>query len=131
MRFFNFIRWFFNAFSAIRAKKMVDLVSLIWKILSSSNGCELTENAQRFNNSRKYLCFQRFLKQRKIFCSIKRTFSPKQTQYAPKKDSNWRLLFFVEWKIKQRQPYYRQTPRIYTLPSTEVIKFLWFIFYPF
>ena len=44
----------------IFCKKMVDLVSLIRKILSSSNGCELIENGYRFDNSRKYLCFHRF-----------------------------------------------------------------------
>ena len=65
-------------------KKMVGHFRLIQNFLSSSNGCELTENAQCFNNSRKYLCFQRFLKQRKIFSSIKRTFSTKQMQNAPK-----------------------------------------------
>ena len=37
-----------------------------------------------FTNLQKYLCFCFFIQQRKIFCSIKRTFSPKQTQHAPK-----------------------------------------------
>ena len=97
-------------------------------ISQAQNVCKLAKNGYRFAKLRKYLCFQNFWKQRKIFYSTKRIFSPKQTQDAPKKDSNLRLLFFVEWKIKQRQPHYRQTPRIYTLPSTEVIKFLWFIF---
>ena len=63
---------------------MVDLVSLIRKILSSSNGCKLIENGYRFVKLRKYLCFAHFLKQRKFFCSTERTFSPKQTQNAPK-----------------------------------------------
>ena len=68
----------------IKAKKMVDLVSLIRKILSSSNGFELIENGQYFVRLRKYLCFHRFWKQRILFCSTERTFSTKQTQYAPK-----------------------------------------------
>ena len=51
-------------------------------ISQAQNGCELIENAHRFVILRKYLCFQRFLKQRKIFCSTERTFSPKQTQDA-------------------------------------------------
>ena len=65
-------------------KKMVDQFRLIRKILSSSNGCELIENGHRFVNLRKHLCFQRFWKQRKFFYSTERTFSPKQTQHAPK-----------------------------------------------
>ena len=68
----------------VENKKMVGLVGLIRKILLSSNGCELIENAQRFDNSRKYLCFGLFMQQRKIFCSSKRTFAPKQMQNAPK-----------------------------------------------
>ena len=68
----------------IKAKKMVDHFRLIQKILSSSNGCELIENGHRFVNLRKHLCFQRFWKQRKFFYSTERTFSPKQTQNAPK-----------------------------------------------
>ena len=63
---------------------MVDLFRLIRNFLSSSNGCKLVENGHSFVISRKHLCFQRFLKQRKIFCSTERTFSPKQTKNAPK-----------------------------------------------
>ena len=65
-------------------QRLVDLVSLIRKILSSSNGCELIENGHRFVKLRKYLCFCLFMQQRKIFSSTERTFAPKQTQYAPK-----------------------------------------------
>ena len=78
--------------------QMVEFVSLIRKILSSSNGCELMNYGYRFVNLRKYLCFQRFLEQRKFFYSTERTFSPKQTQNAPKKDTNLRL-FKKEAKV--------------------------------
>ena len=70
---------------------MVDHFCLNWKILSSSNGCKLIENGYGFVNSRKYLCFAHFLKQRKFFCSNKTTAIPTQTQNAPKKDRNLRL----------------------------------------
>ena len=70
---------------------MVDQFRLIRKILLSSNCCKLIENAQRFNNSRKYLCFAYSLKQRKIFCLTKTTSSPKQLKNVPKKDGNLRL----------------------------------------
>ena len=43
---------------------MVGVVLIVRKILSSSNGCKLMNYAHRFDNSRKFLCFQRFLKQR-------------------------------------------------------------------
>ena len=51
----------------VENKKMVDLVSLIRKILSSSNGCELIKNAHRFVISRKHLFFHRFFETEKIF----------------------------------------------------------------
>ena len=63
---------------------MVDHFRVIWKILSSSNGCELIENGYRFDNSRIYLCFHRFWKQRILFCSTERTSFPKKLQNAPK-----------------------------------------------
>ena len=75
----------------IENKKMVDQFRLIWKILPRSNGCRLVKNGYRFVKLRKYLCFCLFIQQRKIFSSTERTFSPKQTQNAPKKDGNLRL----------------------------------------
>ena len=74
---------------------MVDQFRLIRKILPRSNGCKLAENGYRFVNQRKCLCFGLFMKQRKFFCSIKRTFSPEQTQNAPKQDINLRLFCFL------------------------------------
>ena len=71
---------------------MVAHFCLIRNFLPSSNGCKLIENGHSFVNLRKYLCFCFFMQQRKFFCSIKRTFSPKQLQNAPKKDTNLRLL---------------------------------------
>ena len=68
----------------LTAKKWSGLFLLFGKHLPSSNGCKLVKNGHRFVNSRKYLCFAYSLKQRKFFSSIKRTFSPKQTQNAPK-----------------------------------------------
>ena len=59
-------------------KKMVDHFRLIRKILPSSNCCKLVENAHRFVNLRKYLCFGLFMQQRKFFSSTERTFSPEQ-----------------------------------------------------
>ena len=50
------------------------------------------KNGCRFAKLRKDLCFFLFTQQRKIFCLTQRTFSPKQTQYASKKDSDLRLL---------------------------------------
>ena len=61
---------------------------VIWNFLSSSNGCKLMNYAHRFAKLRNYLCF--YLE--KIFCSTERTFSPTQTQNAPEKDGNLRLL---------------------------------------
>ena len=60
-------------------------------VSQAQNGCKLVKNGYRFAKLRKYLCFGFFMQQRKIFCSIKRTFSPKQTPHAPKKDVNLRL----------------------------------------
>ena len=71
---------------------MVDHFCLIRNFLSSSNGCELINHGHRFVKLRKYLCFCYFMQQRKIFCSIKRIFSPKQQQIAPQKDVNLRPL---------------------------------------
>ena len=87
----------------IWAKKMVGHFRLIWKILPSSNGCRLTKNGYRFAKLRKYLCFCFFIQQRKIFSSIKRTFSPKQTQNVPKKDSKKRLLQFYLFEVSSWQ----------------------------
>jgi hypothetical protein len=61
-------------------------------------GCESEKNGHRIVNLRKHLCFWLLMQQRKIFSSIKRTFSPKQTQNAPKKDTNLRL-FKKEAKV--------------------------------
>ena len=47
-------------------------------ISQAQNGCKLIKNGYRFVISRKYLCFCLFMQQRKIFCSSKRPFSPKQ-----------------------------------------------------
>ena len=71
---------------------MVDHFCLNWKILSSSNGCELVKNGYRFAKLRKYLWFCLFMQQRKIFSLNKTTAIPKQLQNAPKKDGNLRLL---------------------------------------
>ena len=62
----------------IENKKNGRPISLIRKILLSSNGCKLMNYAHRFVKLRKYLYFQRFWKQRILFCSSERTFSPKQ-----------------------------------------------------
>ena len=82
---------------------MVGVVLIVRKILSSSNGCKLAENGYRFVNSRKYLCFGLFMQQRKIFSSTERTYSPKQTQNAPKKDSKKRLLQFYLFEVSRWQ----------------------------
>ena len=90
-----------------QGKKMVDLVSLIRKILPSSNGCKLIKNGYRFVKLRKYLYFQHFWKQRKFFCLTKTTSIPKQLQNVPKKDGNLRLFplrfkytpFYAKYKV--------------------------------
>ena len=74
-------------------QKMVGVVLIVRKTsLKLKKSCELVKNGLCVAKLRKYLCFQRFLKQRKIFYSTERTFSAKQTQNAPKKDGDLRLL---------------------------------------
>ena len=43
-------------------------------ISQAQNGCKLMNYAHRFDNSRKYLCFQRFLKQRNFSAQAKGLF---------------------------------------------------------
>ena len=47
-------------------------------ISQAQNSCELVENGLWVVNLRKHLCFQRFWKQRILFCSTERTFAPQQ-----------------------------------------------------
>ena len=95
-------------------KKMVDHFRLIRNFLSSSNGCKLINHGHCFVISRKYLCFCFFMQQRKIFSSTERTFSPKQLQNVPKKDSDLRLL--------SRQVFADRFVLFFLLPATSIYK---------
>ena len=54
------------------AKKMVGVISLIWKTLLRSNGCTLIKNCHSFVKKRKYICFCSFMQQRKNLAQLKR-----------------------------------------------------------
>ena len=77
-------------------KKMVGIVLIVRKILSSSKRLRVNRKCSSLCYLAKISLFSAFFETEKFFCSTKRIFSPKQTQDAPKKDSNLRLLFFVE-----------------------------------
>ena len=79
----------------VENKKMVGHFRLIQNFLSSSNGYELTENAQCFNNSRKYLCFQRFFETEKNFLLNQKDFFYETNAKCPEKQLHQRLMFEI------------------------------------